>query len=173
MLLFAQMSFGQAVKDNAVIPVSVTLNSILRLTVTSGGNIQFVVNTIDQYTSGIGNDDQYTTMFTVSSSRDFQVTMGAEDATFIGQETGGLMDLNFLRYTIGGTGPDPLAAITELVDLTTPEVIAGVSGSASAGGQLDYEINWELGTDAGNTLLDANLPADIYITNVFLTLVPQ
>ncbi len=173
MLLFAQMGFGQAIKDNAVIPVSVTLNSILRLTVTSGGNIQFVVNTIDQYTNGIANDDQYTTMFTVSSSRDFIVEMGAEDATFVGQETGGTMDLNFLRYEIGGGGPDPLVGVTELVDLTTPEIIAGVSGAASAGGELDYEILWELGTDAGNALLDANLPADIYITNVFLTLVPQ
>ncbi|MCB9002091.1 MAG: hypothetical protein H6537_09000 [Bacteroidales bacterium] len=50
--LLASLAFGQAVNDQAIIPVSVTLNSILRLTVVSGGNIDFVVNTIDQYTSG-------------------------------------------------------------------------------------------------------------------------
>lgn len=171
MLLFAQMSFGQAVKDNAVIPVSITLNSILRLTVTSGGNIQFVVNTIDQYTLGIANSDQYTTRFTVSSSRDFDVTMGAEDADFIGLETGLTMGLAFLQYTMGGTGGGEIGGIQELVDLTTPETIV----SQTAGGQLEYEIQWELGNPAGSLadLLAANLPADIYVTNVFLNLAPQ
>jgi hypothetical protein len=50
MLFLSQLGYGQAVNDQAVIPVSITLNSILRLTVVSGGNIDFVVNTIDQYT---------------------------------------------------------------------------------------------------------------------------
>jgi len=174
MLLFAQMGFGQAIKDNAVIPVSITLNSILRLTVTSGGNIQFVVNTIDQYTGGISNQDQYTTMFTVSSSRDFIVEMYAEDATFVGQETGLTMDLDFLRFTMAGTGPSALAGLNPLTAAGSATEIVGTSGTpADAGGQLDYEILWELGTEAGNSLLEANLPADIYITNVFLSLVPQ
>ena len=172
LLLVSQFGFGQAVKDNAVIPVSITLNSILRLTVTSGGNIQFVVNTIDQYTGGIANSDQYTTKFIVSSSRDFDVTMGAEDVDFVGQETGGTMALAFLRYTMsdpGATGATLSAAQTELTDLSAPVTIV----SNTAGGQLEYDIQWELGTDANNTLLDANLPADIYITNVFLNLAPQ
>jgi len=171
MLLFAQLSFAQAVKDNAVIPVSITLNSILRLTVTSGGNIQFVVNTIDQYTLGIGNNDQYTTRFTVSSSRDFDVTMGAEDGDFIGLESGLTMDLAFLQYTMAGAGGGTIAGLNELVDLTAPETIV----TRLAGGNLEYEIQWELGNPAGSagTLLDASLPADIYVTNVFLNLAPQ
>ena len=56
LLFLSQVSFGQAVNDQAIIPVSVTLNSILRLTVVSGGNIEFVVNTIDQYTGGINTE---------------------------------------------------------------------------------------------------------------------
>ena len=44
---FLGASFGQAVADQGVIPVSVTLNQILRLNVTSGGNINFVINTRD------------------------------------------------------------------------------------------------------------------------------
>ena len=51
--LLSQVGFAQAVQDNAVIPVSVTINSILRLNVTSGGNIQFVFNTMAQYNAGI------------------------------------------------------------------------------------------------------------------------
>jgi len=172
MLLLSQAGFGQAVKDNAVIPVSITLNSILRLTVTSGGNIQFVVNTIDQYTNGIANSAQYTTNFVVSSSRDFNVTLGAEDASFIGLETGGTMDLAFLRFTMGGTGGGALPGIQELSDLTTTPITVV---SNTAGGNLLYEIHWELGTTGGTagSLLAANLPADIYVTNVFLNLVPQ
>lgn len=170
MLLLSQAGFGQAVKDNAVIPVSITLNSILRLTVTSGGNIQFVVNTIDQYTNGIGNSAQYTTNFVVSSSRDFDVTLGAEDPNFIGLETGGSMDLAFLRFTMGGTGGGALPDIQELTDLTAPITVV----SNTAGGNLLYEIQWELGTGgSAGTLLAANLPADIYVTNVFLNLAPQ
>ncbi|MDI3528168.1 MAG: hypothetical protein PWR03_2352 [Tenuifilum sp.] len=171
MLLLSQAGFGQAVKDNAVIPVSITLNSILRLTVTSGGNIQFVVNTIEQYTNGIANAPQYTTNFVVSSSRNFDVTLGAEDASFIGLETGGNMDLNFLRYTPqnGTNGTGATGTTTELTDLSAPVTIV----SRAAGGQLDYSIEWELGTDVTNTLLAANLSADIYVTNVFLNLAPQ
>ena len=170
MLLLSQAGFGQAVKDNAVIPVSITLNSILRLTVTSGGNIQFVVNTIDQYTNGIANSAQYTTNFVVSSSRDFNVTLGAEDASFIGLETGETMDLAFLRYTMGGAGGGTIAGIQELSDLTAPTTVV----TQSAGGNLLYEIQWELGTGgSAGTLLAANLPADIYVTNVFLNLAPQ
>lgn len=169
MLLFAQYSFGQAVKDNAVIPVSITLNSILRLTVTSGGNIQFVVNTIDQYTNGIPNNTspQYTTKFTVSSSRDFIVSMGAEDATFTGLETGLPMDLDFLEYEMGGAGTGAIAGVQPLLDLTAPEDIV----TEAAGGQLEYEILWALGVN--KSLLTASLPADIYVTNVFLLLAPQ
>jgi len=171
LLLLSQAGFGQAVKDNAVIPVSITLNSILRLTVTSGGNIQFVVNNIDQYTNGIANSAQYTTQFVVSSSRDFDVTLGAEDPTFIGLETAGTMDLAFLRFTMAGTGGGvlPIGA-QELTDLTAPITIV----TNSAGGNLQYEIQWELGTGgSAGSLLVANLPADIYVTNVFLNLVPN
>ena len=95
--------------------------------------------------------------------------MGAEDATFIGLETGLTMDLAFLRYTMSGaTGF--LSGLTDLTDLTAPETIV----TREAGGNLEYQIAWELGTAASpNTLLEASLPADIYVTNVFLNLAPQ
>ena len=42
-------AFGQAVKDRNVIPVAVSLNQVLRMTITNGGNVEFVFNTIDDY----------------------------------------------------------------------------------------------------------------------------
>ncbi len=171
MLIFSQFCFGQAVSDNAVIPVSVTLNSILRLTVTSGGNIQFIVNTIDQYTTGIANGPQYTTTFSVASSRDFDVTMGAEDLTFIGIETGSTaLALSNLRYTMAGVGAGAIAGLQPLIDLTAPETIVSTVAGPSA--TNTYEIQWELGT-VPPTLLSQSLDADIYVTNVFLNVAPQ
>ncbi|MFP4605983.1 MAG: hypothetical protein ACLFNJ_11450, partial [Bacteroidales bacterium] len=72
-------SFSQAVDDRAVVPVSVTLNSILRLNVESGGNIEFNFNTLEQYEngiSGIDQDDQYSTKLTIASSVDWDLIMG-------------------------------------------------------------------------------------------------
>jgi hypothetical protein len=164
MLLFAQMGFGQAVSDQAVIPVSVTLNSILRLTVTAGGNIQFVVNTIDQYTNGINIvSDQYTTKYKVASSNDYVVTLAADAASLLGVEQGAAMDIAFIEYTASG-GAVPGGALT-LTDFNAPEDIA-----TDPAGVIDlYEIAWRL--TAG--LLAEDLPADVYTVNVFLQVQPQ
>lgn len=179
MLLFAQMGFGQAVSDNAVIPVSVTLNSILRLTVTSGGNINFVFNTIEQYVGGLGPGSQYNTVFNVSSSRDFQVFLGAEDADFIGFDTGNTIPLDYLAFNItGGTGADTNTRVLEaLADDPDAIVPTGLAGKSTVN---EYTIAWEFGTAdalaAGTqttTLLEESFNADIYMTNVFLSVQPN
>ena len=177
LLLFGQLSFGQAVSDNAVIPVSVTLNSILRLTVVSGGNIQFVVNTIDQYTDGIGNSTRYTTTFTVASSRNFNVFMYSESDALYGTDAGGAMPLDNVGYLVvpPATGAGTCqATLLALDDLATKEIVsAWAAGSYSAS---PFQVQWELGTTPGGTagmnaasLLEQSLPADNYVTNVFLT----
>jgi len=175
MLLIGQLGFGQAVSDNAVIPVSVTLNSILRLTVTSGGNIQFVVTTIDHYTNGIANAPRYSTSFTVSSSRDFTVTMTPDNGThFVGLETGStnVFENNNVGYALTGTGVSTGGALRGL-DASEVIVDLGV-----AGGNQAYTIDWELGTIGGggmntNSLLTESYPADVYVQNIFLTLAPR
>ena len=186
--VLSQVSFGQAVNDQAIIPVSVTLNSILRLTVVSGGNIDFVVNTIDQYTNGINNggaDARWQTNFTVSSSQDFDVTLQAEDATLFGQDDPGHnMLLNNIGFdlTESGSGVDLTnwtlpAAVLALTNVAQ-NIVTGLAG-ASAGDatQNNFTIQWRLGTseDAmnGSSLLAQSLTPDRYITNVFLELVPK
>ena len=187
MLVLSHVSFGQAVNDQAVIPVSVTLNSILRLTVVSGGNIDFIVNTITQYTSGInslGTDARYHSNFTVSSSEDFNVSLRAEDLTFLGQDNAThTMPLDNVGFdlTESGTGADPanfaLPAAVLAVTSGAVNIVTGVAG-ASAGGALknNFTIRWRLGTAQGgmnaSSLLAQSLSADRYITNVFLELVP-
>ncbi|MEW5845601.1 MAG: hypothetical protein AB1777_04965 [Bacteroidota bacterium] len=188
LLLLSQAGFGQAVNDQAIIPVSVTLNSILRLTVVSGGNIDFVVNTIGQYTSGInsgGGDARYQTNFTVSASQDFDVTIRAEDATFIGQDNAAnTMPLNNvgLNLTESGSGSAPAnwalpAAVLALTN-AAQNIVTGVAGAAAGGADKNnFTIQWRLGTAEGamnaSSLLAQSLTPDRYITNVFLELVPK
>lgn len=192
MLLFAQFSIGQ-VSDNAVIPVSVTLNSILRLTVVSGGNIQFVVNTIEDYMFGIPNSARYTTRFNVASSRDFDVLIYSESSTFSGMDydatetTPGvpigstgfpITNVGFLVDPSAGTATfttNNNATVLPLAVATTP-ILEGVSGGSSVVNIFD--IQWELGTAAvlggGNpSLLEQNIAPDTYVGNVFINIVPN
>ncbi|MDY0199033.1 MAG: hypothetical protein RBR68_14605 [Tenuifilaceae bacterium] len=175
MLLFAQFSFGQAVTDQAVIPVSVTLNAILRLTVTSGGNIVFVVNTIQQYEEGIEGTARTTTKFRVSSSRDFAVTMVPENVThFTGLETGNVAD-----FPITNVGY-AMTAGAGAIDAATIKPLAATNSlvSNAAIGNEEYSLMWHLATSdvvdlATASLLIQSIPADIYVNNMFLTLAPQ
>lgn len=156
-------AFSQPVSDMGIIPVGVTLNSILRLNVTSGGNIEFVINTIDQYQNGIAPSALYETHFTVASSTDFDVALWADAVLWdhdgdggavtaeVGAFTGvdnnaspNFMLLGNLGYTISeqGTGVDPanwdLAPLdgtenAEAVTELATPIVIGTVG-ASAGG---------------------------------------
>jgi len=178
LMLMGIVGFGQ-VSDQAVIPVSVTLNSILRLTIISGGNIQFVVNTIDQYEMGIANSSRYTTTFSVASSREFDVLINAESSSFIGtDDVANVMDLNNVGFVCpdnanGGTF-NADAGDQEGLDQAQFTLIAGCPAGGSA--INTFELQWELGTTAGSmnadNLLTQSLPPDNYVTNVFLVVDP-
>ena len=93
LLLCSSTVFGQAVKDRNVIPVAVNLNQVMRMTITNGGNIEFVFNTINDYKNGISADAiggttgvMYETNFTVSSSTRWKLTYGSETADFQGTD---------------------------------------------------------------------------------------
>jgi hypothetical protein len=190
MLLFSYVSFGQAINDQAIIPVSVTLNSILRLTVVSGGNIDFVVNTIDQYTNGInalGTNARYQTIFTVSCSRDFDVNLRAEDATLMGQDNpANTLLLNNVGYQVAYSGvggvigtnwtiPSSGVVANTVALAATATIITGIATKSAGDGAFNkFTLQWKLGTVQGTmnplTLLAQSKPADRYITNVYLDL---
>jgi hypothetical protein len=193
LIAFAVISantFCQAISDNAVIPVSITLNPILRLNIVSGGNIEFVINTIDQYTNGIANSDRYDTKFTVASSRDFNVTLQSEDATFIGTDDAThTLALNNLGYLISedgsgaeGTNWNFNASGTDDPAIVTNGAVAIITSISNNGAgdvtQNSFTINWELGTSNGanmnaNSLLQQSIAPDRYTTNIFLNLIAQ
>lgn len=173
MLAFSQFSFGQAIQDNATIPVSVTLNSILRLTVTTGGNIQFVFNTMDQYANGIINTAGTTTTFQVASSRDFAVTIGAEDDNLYGvEDVANTLPLATLEYTLStsgtraGTLTPAAGTYVALTQVPGSTIVTSLAGGAA---ENIFSVEWRAGV--GTPVLDG--VADVYVTNVFLNLQPQ
>lgn len=188
-LMFAATSkqaYAQPVSDRAVIPVAVTLNQILRLNVTDGGNIEFVFNTIDNYKNGISNTAFYDTDFNVASSTNWSLDMGSEGATFFGtDDPTNTMALNAVCYQIAVAGTytlannyaEPTSAISGFVDLATSATViteGGVNGFN--GGDITdnaFTINWEAGTTncgintgATDNMLSDNITPDRYVTNV-------
>lgn len=190
------LTFGanaQAVSDNAVIPVSVSLTGILRLNVVSGGNIEFVVNTLNQYQNGIKNTQGTDTKFTVSSSTDFDVTLAAEDATFIGADNpANLMPLDNVSFVLqtsgtgqGGThytvpaatGGGGSAVTPTHLSNTAINIVKGAAGQSAGDSKKNaFTIHWSLNNpqeSSSGSLLSQNLAPDRYSTNVFLTVVKK
>ncbi len=182
-------SFAQGIDDRAVIPVAVTLNSILRLNVTSGGNIEFNFNTLEEYENGIFTSAAYQTKFNVASSVNWEVNMYSENSELIGTDdaTGSnTMDLDNIGYHItsdGGfsdlvfTSDDPGAPVP--LNNIAGTVLVGYDGTNSNAGDINqnnFTIHWRCGTGEGTmnggSILSQGIAADRYATNVFLILQP-
>ena len=128
MLICGITVFAQAVKDRNIIPVAMNLNQVLRMTITNGGNIEFVFNTIEDYKNGLSSDNvasssanpaasigMYKTDFTVSSSTRWALTYGAEEASFWGTDRPTvpfLLNNVGFKITNNGTNTFELAANT-------------------------------------------------------------
>jgi hypothetical protein len=185
-ILSASAAFAQPVSDHGVIPIGVTLNSILRLNITSGGNIEFIVSTIDQYTNGIANANRYDTHFTVASSVDFNVNLTPDQDDFVGVgDASNTLPLNNLGFTTvsEGTGADGtnwnLEPLAVFVDAATavPIVTSIANNGAGDVGQNAFVINWEFGTQNApmnaTSLLAQSILADRYVINVLVDLIAQ
>jgi hypothetical protein len=187
MLLLTTTSFSQ-VDDRAVIPVAVTLNSILRLNVVSGGNIEFNFNTLQDYTTGKAASAEYSTIFTVASSVDWNVYVYAEDSELIGTDdaTGGnVMELDNIGYRLTYDGSGASAADFLIPSFTSTQPLTNTASTILVGmeepnaGDVNrnrFTINWRCGTtEAGmnpKTILEQSIAPDRYATNVFLILNP-
>jgi hypothetical protein len=78
LILIGQIAYSQPVSDNAVIPMGITLSSVLRLNVVSGGNIEFVFASVNDFQNGLAGD-MYRTNLTVESSTDWGLSLYASD----------------------------------------------------------------------------------------------
>lgn len=186
-ILIGQMAYAQPVSDNAVIPMAITVNSILRLNVIRGGNVEFVFNNLDDYANGLFAS----TDVTIASSGNWTLSMLASTTDFfdIGAATG--IPLNYVAFNLTSTGNHTIgtaaddiayypngalgAAETDysfLVNTAPANNILG-SGAGNAGGIADnaFTINWECGT--GNTfglISTAGVTSGRYSTNILLSL---
>lgn len=184
-IIFAVSILGsgisQAVSDRNTIPVAVNLNRVLRMSVNTGGNIEFTFNTIEQYKNGISGDlgtsgsagtaaanPMYITSFTIAASTKWRLDYGAEDATFIGVDNPAntAFTLDNVGFTLGETGAHVFG--TELASIPTnagAEVAAlqaypvvlltdGGNAAANAGDATDnaFTMTWRCGTAEGTGL---------------------
>ncbi len=183
------LAFSQPVSNMGIIPIGVTLNSILRLNIVSGGNIEFVVNTIDQYNIGIANSALYTTTFTVASSVDFDVALYSDNANLVGtNDAANIMPVDNIGYWITESGTyanltnwtliSSAAPVADLLTNGTVTIVAGGLGlGAGSSTQNEFNIHWELATAAvtaaggtSGTLLSQDLQSDRYVVNAFVVL---
>ena len=178
--VFGIISSGisQAVSDRNTIPVAVNLNRVLRMSVNTGGNIEFTFNTIDDYKNGLSGDaatstsanpatsnPMYLTTFTVAASTKWTLQYGAEEGTFIGVDNpASTLALNNVGFNLASTGTHVFG--TELVSAPTTNggVIAdldvyptaliadGANAAANAGDATDnaFTMTWRVGTAEGD-----------------------
>ena len=133
---------AQRVKDPKVVPVEITLSEILRITVTEGGNIEFVINTIDQYNTGIsngktagGSDQFYNTHFTIVATATWELDFGAEASALMGTDNfANTMALDNIGYTVGVVGANTccVAAVNN-ISATSNAVAIGLAGGTPNG----------------------------------------
>lgn len=188
LLLAGQVSFAQPVSDQAIIPMAITVNSILRLNIVSGGNIEFVFNTINDVTNGISNSTAYDTRFTVASTTNWQLDFGTDLAAFTA-EGGGTLPLNLVALQVDDDGTaDCLGNATprcnggtyyggwdDLVNASTTLITTTAAGNVGNSSQNAFVIHWECATgNAGRQFLPnaggvASAPGR-YSANVFLSL---
>ncbi len=188
LFLMANVASSQ-VDDRAVIPVAVTLNSILRLNVSSGGNIEFNFNTLSDYENGIQTSAAYQTKFNVASSVDWDVYMYAEEATLTGTDiidSANEMDTDNIGYHVTSEGSGTFAITADesniaALDNDPSNILVGFNGTDPNAGDIEantFTIHWRCGTKEstemnGQSILQQGVAADRYATNVFLVLQPN
>lgn len=158
--------FSQAVKDRQVIPVAVSLNQVLRMTITNGGNIEFVFNSIDDYRDGLSADAAtsgsanpaaaegfYQTDFTVASSSRWSITYGSEEATFIGTDNPAhTLALNNVGFSLDNVGSHTFNATA---------VKAATVGASLFSAPTDNTVNVAALEDYPELLIEDNDRADV------------
>lgn len=178
-IFIGQIAVAQPVSDHAVIPMAITVQSVLRLNVRSGGNIEFVFSNITTILSGIANTTAYNTTFDVASTLNWDVLMGTDAATLTSDE-GAAIPLDHINFYMSGGGinvartstPFPVANPALLTNVTTPilEWVGGLNTNVGNAAANTFIINWAAGI-APSPAMTGTAPGR-YTVNVYLSLVP-
>ena len=214
--MFLENLSCQVVRDDEQIVANVNLTQILRLNISNGGNINFSFNSINDYKNGVGalssasgvgassnnSTSFFRTDFSVSSSSNWLLNFGADQATFIGTDNpANLLPLNNVGFTLIENGVYTSGAVNNLISTLTgdfsatsvsallayPQILINKGALTNAGDVLDnnFTIFWQCGTAAlpvlatnpMNTINIINLPSspapDNYIANIIFELEAQ
>lgn len=169
-VLAGQVSLAQPVSDMAVIPMGITVQSIMRLDITKGGNIEFVISRIEELTTGIPFSTSYETSGTVSASQNWDLTLttdGAFEHATHADLALNVVDYQFTAAIPANTTASP-AAINTPASLASPITLfaADGAGTTNYGSNIPFTIQWRCGN--GGSL--AGTPAGRYTTNIILSL---
>lgn len=176
LILAGQVAVAQPVSDNAVIPMAITVQSIMRLNIKSGGNIEFVFSKISDITAGIANAAVYDTYFDVAASQNWDMTIGTDDANF--SSGTGTVALNVVELQIADNGAATRLGAADVTSAYSAgyAVLAQGPGDllarAAAGTNVglpatnDFVIHWRCGVT--NTV--SGTDPGRYTVNVFLSL---
>ncbi|OQY00530.1 MAG: hypothetical protein B6I20_08585 [Bacteroidetes bacterium 4572_117] len=169
-IIFAtQVSFAQPVSDMAVIPMGITIQNIMRLTITKGGNMEFVFKTASDITNGLGPSTAYETEGSVVASQAWQLDLSVDAATFVGEVAATTIPLNVVEFTptVAGTGAG--TAFTGDLSNGWPSNYTIVNAGAVTS-TATFNIAWECGT---NNDIPATTTSGRYTINVLLSLLPE
>jgi hypothetical protein len=179
LVFMGTVAFAQPVSDNAVIPMAITVQSIMRLNIKSGGNIEFVFSKIADITNGIVNSPAYDTHFDVAASQDWDLEIGTDAATFTSDAGTIALDLVELqidddvstRLGDGDVTSTFSAAYAPLVngpvDILTFDAGGANGTNVGAADTNGFVIHWQCGV--ANPVVGT--PAGRYTVNVYLSLV--
>jgi len=169
LVLSASMSFAQPINDQVVIPIGVTINSITRMSVVSGGNIEFVFSSLADYTNGITG---YSTVIQLASSEVVTVRLLA-DGPFTGDATSNPLIADAVEFQCNTVSA--LSNITADLGVATyvpvPTVAPAIDVAATAAGLVangTFTIDWQCGV----TVPVAGEAADRYAANIIITAAP-
>lgn len=166
-ILAGQVSFAQPVSDMAVIPMGITIQNIMRLSITRGGNIEFVFKSADDISNGIGPNAAYNTIGNVVATQTWDLQLVADDADFVSAGGTNLGGLNIVGFTPTCAAATVTAGVNDLTNTVGATAItAGPITSGTA-----FTLAWECGTANTTSQLAGTEAAGRYTVNVVLSLV--
>ena len=179
-ILFAGLtSFAQPVSDMAVIPVGITIQSVMRLTITKGGNMEFVFKNAADIGTGIpaAFGTAYETTGSITATQSWDLELLSDAATFAG-DVAGTLPLTVIEHLVtSGAANSSFAgsgAIPATANATPVELIFCTSSAAASnrGANIAFSIQWACGaTIATGTAIPTDAVASRYSANFILSLV--
>ncbi len=176
-LFIGQIAWAQPVSDMAVIPMGITIQSVMRLTITKGGNIEFVFKSAKDLATGIDHGNAYNTEGIITASRNWDLILAPDEPNFAGEDGTDNLDFNVVEYTssctvMSGGASTPhghTTAITTDKALTAGDnsILVNDGSGDNYGTGLNFDIKWRCGV---THKIGGGHKAQRYSANLILTL---